>query len=43
MDHKCKPKPMNFFGTTQWQCGCGRYFSKKTAAKILAEREKESA
>ena len=37
-EHICKPKPCNFFGTTTWQCGCGRYFSNPKENKMTIEQ-----
>ena len=37
--HKCNPKPVNFFGTKTFQCGCGKYFEYGTDNVILSAED----
>jgi len=27
--HRCKIKPVKFFDTVTYQCGCGKYYTKE--------------
>ena len=36
--HICKPKPVKTMGLTQYQCGCGAYFSKAGYDRYMESR-----
>ena len=33
-EHICNPTPINYFGRTQYKCGCGEYFTKEEYNKL---------